>query len=166
MYIRNKSFFSIMLSIVFALYSCSPSNYSAEISDLNGTWQPNWSYRAAMKLSEEEINYFIFSFSWGEGLTLFHTTFEIDTTAEEPFISEPGLGYFPITEITQVGASSIKIRAVRGDLTEPAYCWYPEFIFHFIDKDTIWIETDDIDNSDYGKKALWYRLSGPTSPEY
>ena len=146
-----------MLCMVLTLSAClRTSNYVAEISDLNGTWQPDWSYKATLEMSEEEKDGSLKQreYSWGIGKSIPNTIFSIDITNEEPFIEAPGDGSFSITEITQTGTNAIKINAFR------ATGWYVEVIFHFIDRDTLWIESKDFDSTEYGKKALWYRLSG------
>jgi hypothetical protein len=94
-------------------------------------------------------------YSWGIGKSIPNTIFSIDITTEEPFIHAPGDGSFYKTEITQTGTNSIKINAVS------ASGWVVEVVFHFIDRDTLWIETKDFDDLEYGKGALWHRLSGP-----
>lgn len=152
-----------MLCMVLALSTCSKTNsYAAEISDLNGVWQPDWLHKASLKQPEEERHWPIKKFSWGEGKYIPNTTFNIDITAETPYIGDPSLGSFPIVEITQTGTDSIKVNAFRADQEEPRIGWAIEVIFHFIDGDTLWIETKDFDDLDYGKGKLWHRLSGPT----
>ena len=155
-----------ILYMVLTLSACSrTSNYAAEISDLNGTWQPGWSYKAILEVPEEERSWSMSKFSWGEGKSIPNTTFNIDISAEKPFIKEPGLGSFPVTKITQAGINSIKVNAFRADQDDPQVGWFVEVIFHFIDRDTLWIESKDFDSTEYGKKALWYRLSGPTNSD-
>jgi hypothetical protein len=148
------------------LSSCTKeNNYTIEIFDLNGTWQPNSSFVEYSRISEEEKKSYIIHdlYSWGEAKYIRYTTFNIDLSAEEPFLIEPGLGYFPITEINKNGSKSIKVRAYRGDPDYTHIRWDPEVIFHFIDKDTLWIETEDFKGgNDYGKDVLWHRLSGPS----
>jgi hypothetical protein len=115
-------------------------------------------------LPEEERTHLlsIRMFSWGEAVSKSYTSFDIDISANEPFINEPGLGHFPIIETTKTGINSIKIRAYRGFEDSPDFSWEPELTFHFIDKDTLWIETDAFKGSeDYGGGKLWHRLSGP-----
>jgi hypothetical protein len=140
------------------------NNVVTEIFDLNGTWQPDWSYKLSLELSvdDRERDIWIEKFSWGEGKSLLHTTFEIDITADKPFVIEPGLGIFFVTEFMQITSGSKKINAYRGDLSDPDGHWLLEFIFHFIDMDTLWIETYDFPLSQqYGEGVLWHRLSGP-----
>ena len=137
------------------------SIYEAEISDLNGTWQPDRSYKITLEMPEEKRKYSKREFSWGEGKNMFHTTFEVDITAETPFVIEPGLGYFPITNISQTGINKIKINAFRASLDDPQIGWAVEFVFNFVDKDTLWIETKNFSSIDYGRGKLWYRISGP-----
>ena len=143
------------------------NSYVAEISDLNGTWQPDLSYKITLKMSEEERGNDLIprEFSWGTGMSILNTTIGIDITDDVPVILDPGYGEFNITEITHVSANSIKVNAYRGNLSKPEYCWFVEITFHFIDKDTLWIECEDFQSqspSFYGKNALWHRFSGPT----
>jgi len=163
----TKLIYLITIFITVLLISCiKPTSYAGEILDLNGTWLPDWSYKEYIKLKEDKKKEFLIQFSWGKGKSISNTTFEIDITAIKPFITEPGLGLFNITETMQIGSSSIKIIAFRGLQDEPTIGRYIEIIFHFIDKNKIWIETKDfIGSSDYGKGNLWHRLSGPEKLE-
>ncbi|MCL2720816.1 MAG: hypothetical protein FWD47_05705 [Treponema sp.] len=136
-------------------------SFAIEISDLNGTWQPDWSYKAALELSEEEKSYSSWSFSWGEAIIIVNTTFEIDITADVPFICDPDLGSFPITNITQIDLNSIRISAFRASPYNKNYGFSLELILHFIDRNTFWIETNNFHGFQYEKGALWHRLSGP-----
>jgi hypothetical protein len=154
--------FLIVLCAILALGSCAAKkSYAAEIADLNGTWQPDWSYQAALELPEEEKGSYLSQrkYSWGSSMSIPNTTFDIDITDEEPFILAPGDGAFYITEITQTGTDIIKVNATS------ATGWSIEVVFHFVDKDTLWIESKIFDGSQYGKDALWHRLSGPERQE-
>jgi hypothetical protein len=159
----KKLLFIIILTTL--LSSCTKKdNYAAEVIDLNGTWLPASDYRELFNLPEEERTRLLSNrmFSWGETVSKKYTSFDIDISADEPFFIEPGLGHFPIIEITKTGINSIKIRAYRGFEDSPDDSWEPELTFHFIDKDTLWIETEDFKGSeDYGRDVLWHRLSGP-----
>jgi len=143
------------------------SDYSASISDLNGTWLPNWSYEAGLKMTEEENEEYqdLYSFSWGVGKIIVHTTFEIDISAEKPFFRAEGDGIMYVTEITQISNNSIKVNVYHGIPDEPHY--WNIYIFHFIDENSIWIENEKFENMDnsYGKGKLWHRLSGPEESE-
>jgi len=44
----------IILCMIMALGSCIKESYAADVSDLNGTWQPDWSYKATLAMPEEE----------------------------------------------------------------------------------------------------------------
>ena len=154
-----------MLCIVLTLNACSrTSNYAAEISDLNGTWQPDRSYKAVLKMSEEERDDHLRrrEYSWGIGKMIPYTTFNIDITAEEPFVIEPGDGHLLIKDITQTRNNEIKFILFHIVAEDPIVGWSTEVDFHFIDRDTLWIESKDFDSTEYGEKALWHRLSGPT----
>ena len=146
------------------------TKYTDEILNLNGTWQPHWSYEAGLKMSEEEkyeskkrFEYDFLS-SWGIGRSLLHTTFDIDITADIPFFHAEGDGKFYVTDITQINSNIIKVHVLHGDIYER------EYIFHFIDKNTMYIENKTIEllDSRYGMGNFWHRLSGPdestTSP--
>jgi hypothetical protein len=129
--LKTKIVFIFLMLLLLCTCVKKTESYAAEITDLNGTWLPGWSYKAAIEEPEENSSYKTVPFSWGEGLRILHT--------------------------------SLTINAYRGDLEEPDYCWFIKLTFHFIDKDTIWIETDDFKgSSDYGKGKLWHRLSGPS----
>jgi hypothetical protein len=141
-------------------------SYAAEIADLNGTWQNDWFYQANLKLPEEErgrIMYDQWEYSWGTGMRT-NAMFCIDMGDAKPFLDSAGDGRFWVTAIRRTGKDSLKVNAYRGDLNEPKSCWFLEFIFHFIDKDTIWIECKEFEKFGgtlYGKGALWHRMSGP-----
>jgi len=154
-----------MLCMVLTLSACSKTDsYAAEISDLNGTWQPDRSYKAVLKMSEEERDDHLRrrEYSWGIGKMIPYTTFNIDITAEEPFVIEPGDGHLLIKDITQTRNNEIKFILFQILAKDPIVGWSTEVVFHFIDKDTLWIETPKFTGIEYEKKALWHRLSGPT----
>jgi len=152
----------IVLNVILALGSCSKTeSYAANISDLNGVWQPDWSYKATLEIPEAESHIRYRRFSWGESEYIPDTTFNVDLMDKEPFIQIPGTGLFPVTEIEQTGINSIKIHAYRGPIGDPYNAWPVDVIFHFIDKDTVWIDNTDSHGKMYGKKAPWHRLSGP-----
>jgi hypothetical protein len=146
-------------------------NYTAEIIDINGTWQPDVDYQAFLELSEEEmgrLRIFEEEFSWGTGMRRPYRTFNIDITASEPFLRAME-DRLLVTKITQAGKDAVKVNAYYGRLDDPDYCWFIDFVFHFNDKDTMWIECEYFEERDrtngnyaiYGKGALWHRMSGP-----
>lgn len=148
----------IVIYAVLVLGSCAKTkSYAAEIADLNGTWLVDRSNKGL----PEGGDWYIVEFSWGKGKVSANSTFHVDLTAEEPFITEPGLGRFPIIDTSRTGADAIKIHAYRGDLDGPDGYWLVEVIFHFIDRDTVWIETNISNNLTYKKGVIWRRLSGP-----
>jgi len=158
------------------------SNFAAEIADINGLWISEWSYTALERMTGEEREQrmmpFLSQFSWGEGRTLWHSsvidpttgvpemTLEIDVTTRSPYIIAGAavFGGFHVTHTAQAGASSIKANTIRGmpDPHEPDNNFWmgPEvdFIFHFIDSDTFWIESDHLGRL---RSVLWRRLSEP-----
>jgi len=153
-----------ILCMVLALNSCSKTNsYAADISDLNGTWQPDRSYKATLEMLEEEKDDYLRQreYSWGIGKMIPYTTFNIDITAEEPFVIEPSVGHLLIKDITQTRNDLIKIILFHVVAEDPIVGWSTEVVFHFINKDTLWIETKNFTGIEYEKKALWHRLSGP-----
>jgi hypothetical protein len=163
-----KSIYFVILCAVFTLGSCvKTTSYAAEISDLNGTWQPDWSYKATLKMPKEERgeNFRQYDFSWGKGKIIMHTTFHIDITDDIPYFVAGGDGRLTITDITQIGLSSIKINAFYG-LEEDPY-WFADVIFHFIDRDTFWIESKEFGGigNNNRKGSLWHRISGPVQTE-
>jgi hypothetical protein len=166
---KIKFSYLIVLSMILSLGACfKTKSFTAEISDLNGVWLPDWLSKDLSKLpeqeKEEDMRYYVFS--WGEGKYIPYYTFEIDISANEPFFHATSNGDFYITNITQIDADSINAYACRGDPNDP-YSWFANLIFHFIDKDTLWIETLNIEKTfvqqgnEYSKGALWHRLSGP-----
>ena len=171
MYVRgNKLFCFILLSVVFAFASCTAEEKRIifEISDLNGTWVPDLFSQEMLALSEKERRERAESmpereFSWGYGIFL-RIAFLIDITAPEPFLGSFGDGRYIITEITQIGENVVKVIGhpplVPG-LTDDTPDIF-EFIFHFIDKDTIWMQSVVFGEGIlHGEDAPWHRLSGP-----
>ena len=165
MYVRgNKLFCFIVLSVVFAFASCTAEEKRIifEISDLNGIWMPDQIYQEWLTLSEEERREWAESmmppeeFSWGYG-AFSRAAFEIDITAPEPFLASFADGKYIITEITQIGENVVKVIG-HPPLTPDLF----EFIFHFIDKDTIWMQSVVFGEGTLrGENAPWHRLSGP-----
>jgi len=142
------------------------SDYSANITDLNGTWLPNWSYEARLKIPEEDQKFNNETFSWGIAKSVIHLTIGIDTSANIPFINTGSDGSFIIEKIIKQQANSMNVNAYYEISRNSDERLYIEFIFHFIDYNTLWIETDDFEgNMIYGKGKLWHRLSGPEKAE-
>jgi hypothetical protein len=106
--------------------------FAVELADLNGTWQPDWSYKASAKMADSEKHYSKWEYSWGTATSIPNTTFEIDLGDKKPFVSKPGLGGFPITEIKKTGTNEITVKAFRGDRDNPGAQWEPVLVFHFI----------------------------------
>jgi hypothetical protein len=153
--------YGLFIMACFVMACERKGTFAVELTDLNGTWQPDWSYKASAKMADSEKHYSKWEYSWGTATSIPNTTFNIDLGDKKPFVSEPGLGGFPITEIKKTGTDEITVKAFRGDRDNPGAQWEPVLVFHFIDKDTIWIESKDFSGGDYGKNALWHRLSGP-----
>jgi hypothetical protein len=162
---RNKLFWPVALAAILSITSClKAETFVAEISDLNGTWQPDWSYKAALDIPENERHYSQWEYAWGTGKRIINATFDIDLVAQEPYISESDLGSFYNTEITKAGKNAITVQAYRAPPDDPddrENGWKVEVTFHFIDRDTLWIETKDFTGNEYGKRSPWHRLSGP-----
>jgi len=156
----------IILFIIITVSSCTKTPiYEANIIDLNGTWLPTRFYEARLNLKGEEKGGFYKTFSWGIANSVIHTSFDIDISAEKPFFHAEGDGLFYVKEITQISNNSIKVNVYHGALDEPDY--FNVYIFHFIDKNTIWINNEKFEKmgSSYGKGNLWHRLSGPEKSE-
>jgi hypothetical protein len=135
----------------------------AEIEDLNGTWQPDWSYKASTQLPDDGKDYSTREFSWGMGRVLPNTTFDIDLGADEPEFFASGLRAFYIREVKKTGRNTITVTAFSEPGNKPVEGWAVTVVFWFLDKDRIWIDAEDFNKTgkDYGKGAVWYRLSGP-----
>ena len=89
----------LVIFLVFLLGTgLNVKSYAFEIYDLNGTWQPDESYKYMLKATEEEKKEYIknYKYSWGKGKYISYRTFNVDLTAKEPFVIEPGLGQFPV----------------------------------------------------------------------
>jgi hypothetical protein len=168
---QNKLFWLLAAAALFSFCSCLKAEpFEAEITDINGTWQPHWSWAYKPEPNEPviETRYGKELFSWGVGKKIVHLTFHVDITAEKPFIEVPDLGYFPVDRIEKTGKSSITVSGFRGRPDAPEdreNGWNIEVTFHMIDKDTLWIESKELGKgqSEYGKKSPWHRLSGPGS---
>jgi hypothetical protein len=160
---RKMGIYFIVLGMVFVFGSClGTKSHAVEITDLNGTWQPDRSYRATLKFPKEKKrgNMSLREYSWGMGMTIPNSMFCIDMGDANPFFYAPGDGDFYITDITQTGKDTIKINAYQGDLDDPEYRWYMDFVFHFIDKNTMRVESKFFENDlDYGEPL--HRISGP-----
>jgi len=142
------------------------SDYYANITDLNGTWHPDCVYNTSLNMEENAKLFNVQSFSWGEGKFIMHTSNIIDITTDDPFINTGSDGGFYITNITQIKPNSIKVNAYQGRAREPEDRLYLDFVFHFIDYNTLWIEVDYFEGDMiYGKGNLWHRLSGPEKLE-
>jgi len=142
------------------------SDYSANITDLNGTWLPNWSYEARLNIPEEDQKFNYETFSWGVAKSVIHLTNNIDISSDDPFIDFGEDGGFHVINIMQIKPDSIKVNAYQGRSRKPDERLYLEFIFHFIDYNSLWIEVDYFEEDMiYGKGALWHRLSGPEKTE-
>jgi hypothetical protein len=164
MYMRGRkmSVYCIVLGMALMFGSClGTKGYTVEIADLNGTWQRDQSYQYTLKIPEEEReeNMYQGDYSWGVGV-LNNAMFCIDIISIKPFFNAGGDGRFWVTDTTQIGKDAVKINAYQGDLDDPDSCWYMDFIFHFTDKDTMWIESKFFEN-DLDYKEPFHRISGP-----
>ncbi|MCL2800492.1 MAG: hypothetical protein FWD28_01860 [Treponema sp.] len=182
---QNKKSLFFLILFAMLLISCIKENndnyfhvtidpnFTAKIIDLNGVWQPNWSYIASKKMTKEEIeeenarSSYQKEYSWGIGEYILHTTTNIDVTAPKPFLEIGGDGRFFITDIALSDINTININAYNGDITSPETCWFIEATFHFVNKDTLWIESKQLDEGGikYGKGAYWHRFSGTKQQE-
>ena len=131
-----------------------------EISYLNGTWLPDWYYRADIGYQTEERE-----LSWGKGQTAVYSSFDIDATSDTPFIHPPGMRPFSIKKIIQT-KNSIILHVGDPDGDD----WFLEIIFRFVNRDTLLIEAKDfsvtfregdLTVNPYDGTETWHRLSGP-----
>jgi len=143
--------------------------YYANIFDLNGTWQPIRLHNTILTLRSDKERYGIFEneYSWGIGKYIVHHTYNIDITASIPFFETDGDGSFKITEMVMNDVNEINIKADSGYILEPQYCWFIEVTFYFINKNTLWIESEQLweDISPYRRGNLFFRYSGPAEQE-
>jgi hypothetical protein len=137
-------------------------NIIIEIFDLNGTWLSDWYYRTgrSYQLEEREL-------SWGIAISAIYSSFDIDITADRPFIHPPGIRPFSIINIEQHKQNSITLRVNAPDVSAD---WFSEIFFHFEDKDTLRIDgemfsifyyEDGQMINPFGGVEIWHRLSGP-----
>jgi hypothetical protein len=153
----------ITIALLIVLVACTGTKKPDPlITDLNGTWLPDWMYELSQDDPEDEIDYYKWEFSWGTGLRLHNFTFSIDMTADFPMFIAPCEGGFNATDIKKTGVDSITMLAYRGDLNGPEEIWKFTIEFRFIDKDTIWIKCDALGESSHiTDETFWHRLSGP-----
>jgi hypothetical protein len=140
-------------------------NIIIEISDLNGTWLPDWYNRVNYIYQIREVEY-----SWGIAKSAIYSSFDIDINNDFPFIHPPGMRAFSIINIIKQENNSIILHANTPDVTFLPDDWYFEIFFYFLDKDTIQIETKEFHETftegeniinPYGGTEIWHRLSGP-----
>lgn len=139
-----------LLSILFITACAAKDAYPASVEDLDGTWVDVKEYRSSPKIKDRQ-------YSWGVGKRIVETTLEIELEKKEVLM--PGTGVFLIQSINKDSSSSISVD-VKGPGEEGG--WEMKLVFHFVDKDTFWIECSDLEGMfSVGKKKPWYRLSGP-----
>ena len=140
-------------------------NFTAEVSDLNGAWLPDWSYKENYRRAPIQMwgeRFIQREYSWGIANEIDGDTFTIDITAEEPFFHIQSPRRFNVTKITRINNKSIKVNAYSGDINRPEDCRFVEIVFHFMGMNTMWIEINDItESSTHRERALWHRLPVP-----
>jgi len=142
--------------------------YQAKNSDLNGTWISDWYLRANFNPEKVEEEY-----SWGKAVIIYYETFEVDISANTPFIVAPGPGIFHIINIVQTSNETIMLQVTRPGF-EDFNDSHIDISFHFFDKDVLWVESSNLrgtlmegnrELNPYSKDVLWHRLSGPEQQE-
>jgi hypothetical protein len=150
MFTRKNRLIWLWLALIIITSCEAKDNYIAKESDLDGTWVDVKEYRSSPKIKDRQ-------YSWGVGKRIVETTLEIELKKKEVLI--PGTGAFIIQNINKDSSTSILLD-VKGPGAEGG--WEMKLVFHFLDKDTFWLECSDLEGMfSVGKKKPWYRLSGP-----
>jgi hypothetical protein len=158
---------SIVMTLIFLLLlfyvSCEKKVvYASDVSDLNGTWMDNRSYKYMTTHLNEKVEFEKKEFSWGMAKYLVDSMFRIDISSDKPFIypCDFGIGAFAVGRVEKKTSDVIKLYVYRED--EPGMRWDLSFTFHFIDRDTVWVEYENINgtNGVYDNGTYWHRISG------
>jgi hypothetical protein len=141
----------ILTGIALIMLSCSgKSGYSAELSDVDGTWVSN-----VQQLANQD--FFEVDYAWGRGKTLVHTSLEVDLAGK--FVLIPGDGEYTVDEVVKEKPDVIRLQMYRPDTEKRRLVMMK---FHFESYDKFWLEcTEYADWIAVGKDKPWYRLSGP-----
>lgn len=152
MFTQRNSHIVFMMMLALSITACTGKNaYSADVEGLDGTWVDVKEYRSSPAIRDRE-------YSWGVGKRIVETTLEIEI--EKKKVLMPGTGLFFIQRISKESNSSILVD-IKGPGEEGG--WKMRLIFHFLDRDTLWIECTDLEGMfSVGKNKPWYRLSGPS----
>ena len=151
MFARKSSSLVPMLLFVFTLAVCAEKHgRSVNTENLDGTWVDMKEYLISPGIKDRE-------YSWGMGKRLVETTLEIEMQKNKILL--PGTGLFFIQRISNESSSSVSVD-IKGPGEEGG--WEMRLIFHFLDRDTFWIECADLEGMfSVGRNKPWYRLSGP-----
>ncbi|HRR51760.1 MAG TPA: hypothetical protein P5252_08045 [Candidatus Cloacimonas sp.] len=149
---RRNSVISLLMFLIVFIMACEAKNsYIANITDLNGTWVNVKAYQSSPKIRN-------WQYSWGTGKRIVETTLEVDLEKKEVLL--PGTGAFLIQSVSKDSPSVVSID-IKGPGVEGGL--QTKVVFHFLDKDTYWIECSDLEGMfSVGKAKPWYRLSGPS----
>jgi hypothetical protein len=139
--------------------------YAVDVSDMNGTWIPPWSYQYTVKNPDDTRPYYKKECSWGSGKRLVNTTIEVDLGPDDNYFLDSGFGIYKINKVVKTGEYQITAYVYSGDKYDPDYLWNPSITFHFVDKDTVWIEYTNISGAEgaYDDGEYWHRVSGPAA---
>lgn len=164
--------FKAGIAAVFLFFSISASYsepFELKLEDMNGIWASFSVYDWITMHPEEKTNFSLRDFSWGKSKTLVNTTMEFDLHFQPtPLYFDPGLGNFTIKDIKKINSTTISGVVYRySDPDDVRSIWEIPMILHFIDSDTLWIESEyfETDGIIYGKNALWHKISGPSRIE-
>jgi hypothetical protein len=147
---RNKLF--VLVGVVFIALACSRENgYSAELSDLDGTWIDSMKQLTRSDFVERE-------YTWGKGKRIVNGSLEFDLN--KSFVLIPGDGGFTVNDIVKADPATIHLRLYR--FSDEDRQWPVIMKFHFESNNKFWIDCPQYENwISVGKNKPWYRLSGP-----
>jgi len=113
----------------------------------------SWDIRTDVNTSEYE-------FSWGKGKWVINHSIKIDFGAGPPQFYIGGIDLFNITSVEIIGKETYKLKVYNRWEKKHGY-----FIIHTDVKGAIWFERGvEFDYFYYGKKDLYYNISGPKKP--
>jgi hypothetical protein len=152
MFMANKKLRAVLI-LWLALFA--PDVFSAEISDLNGSWVEELG-------PLEGVNAYYVSYRWGRALRILDITLEIDIEGSRMAVPADGLCVIAKTEKESDDTVLMEVFRIGDEDRE-----YPILLkFHFDNPDRFWIEYPaDTNLFMLKKEQRWHRLSGPPKKE-
>ncbi len=160
--------FKILITVIFlalVITGCFSESFQVENEDINGVWCDANKYAWCISNPNNKLSLVSRIFSWGSAKSANSGIMEFDVnSAPYPLFFDAGLANFRIKSIQKLTSTSLSVIVYRySDVNDPNTYWEYSIILHFIDRDTMWIESEYYKNKGnrYGKKALWHKISGP-----